>query len=743
MTTQLTGELDLNIKGMSCASCVKRVETALNKVPGVNQATVNLATNKAHISLSTAIDSSVLINAVSKKGYEAELITATTNTSASNELYLAKSNFIWALVFTLPVFIIEMGSHLISPLHSFVNNNISFQSLAWFEFILTTIVLAFPGRVFFTKGFKTLLHLGPDMNTLVALGAGSAWLYSSLVTITPDIFPANARFLYFEAAAVVASLILLGRWLEAQAKGKASSAIKELIGLQPRTAWVQKHNDWQELDISDLAIGDVIRVRPGEKIPVDGTVISGQSWLDESMLTGEPMPVQKAKGDNVIGGTINTDGSIVFKASKVGADTMLAQIIKLVEQAQSDKLPIQQMVDKVTGWFVPAVIGIALLSFIAWMLLGSEPKLSHALIAAVAVLIIACPCAMGLATPISIMVATGRGAKLGILFKQGEALQKLRATKLIAFDKTGTLTKGTPALTDWLPVQNTKTDLFEILVAIQSHSEHPIAKAIAAAGKNLQLPAITSFQAVSGAGISATTGQDNYLIGTNKLMQDHGIKINDAINSKLSTLAASGKTAFLMACNQQIVAIAAVADELRPTTKQAIAKLHQLGLKTAMITGDHPDSAQYIAKQLNIDVVHAQTLPQDKSQVLIDMQNKYGSLGFVGDGINDAPALVRADVGIAVGNGTDVAIESADVVLMNDDLLLVSKAISLSRLTLRNISQNLFWAFAYNVALIPVAAGVFYPVTGLQLSPMLGAFAMAFSSVFVIVNALRLKWLKL
>lgn len=750
MTAVNIANIDLNVQGMTCASCVRRVEMALNKVPGVDHANVNLATKKAHIVLSNAqLNPDLLIEAVSKKGYNAELIdNQTKNSDPADELNTAAQRFFWALIFTLPVFILEMGSHLIPAVHHLIQNNIDFQTLAWLQLVLTTIVLAFPGREFFTKGFKTLIHLGPDMNTLVALGAGSAWLYSSLVTISPEIFPVESRHLYFEAAAVVATLILLGRWLEARAKGRAGSAIKELMGLQARTAWVKIDNQWQEQAIDSITIGALIRVRPGEKIPVDGIVIEGNSWVDESMLTGEPMPASRTQGDQLIGGTINTQGSLLMQATKVGADTVLAQIIKLVEQAQGDKLPIQQMVDKVTAWFVPAVIILALISFFVWYIFGADPKLSHALIAAVAVLIIACPCAMGLATPISIMVATGRGAKNGILFKQGEALQRLRDAKIIAFDKTGTLTMGHPALVDWLPAANSPKNLFAIVAAIQSHSEHPIAKAILSADLNQseqtdETIKISDFQAITGAGVSAKFNQDEYLIGTMKLIKDHGIELDTIALEQLEQLASQGKTPFLIAQNNAIVGLAAVADQIRPSAAKAIQNLHRLDLQTAMITGDHQASADHVARKLGIDMVFAQTLPENKAEILRKLQASTGKLGFVGDGINDAPALATADIGIAIGQGTDVAIESADIVLMNEDLESVSKAIALSRLTIRNIGQNLFWAFAYNVALIPVAAGVLYPFTGTQLSPMLGAFAMALSSIFVVTNALRLKWLKL
>ncbi len=742
--------LDLEVEGMTCASCVRRVETALAKVPGVSQASVNLATRRAHVTLAAeGADPQALVAAIEKRGYQAQVITSGNPAPAHDtaaEDAAAGQRFFLALMLTLPVFLVEMGGHLIPALHHTIQSLIDPSALAWIEFALATAVLAGPGRVFFIRGFKALWHLGPDMNTLVALGAGSAWLYSALVTIAPALFPAESRHLYFEAAAVVATLILLGRWLEARARGRAGSAIRHLIGLRPRTAWTRRGDDWAEMPIDALAVGDEVRVRPGEKIPVDGTVTEGESWVDESMITGEPMPITRRAGDRLIGGTLNTRGSLMMRATQVGADTVLAHIIRLVEQAQGSKLPIQRLVDRVTGWFVPAVMGLAVLAFMGWLLWGPEPRLTHALIAGVAVLIIACPCAMGLATPISIMVATGRAAGLGIVFRQGDALQRLRSARVVAFDKTGTLTLGRPALTDVLPLGDLeRTALLAAVASVQSASEHPIAHALleSAQAEGLPLKPVDQFAALTGAGVQGRVEAHDWLLGNETLMHQQGVPVAAEIATQVQTLAAQGKTAFLAARDGQLAGVLAVADTLRPGAREAIDHLHALGLKTALITGDHEAAAQAVAGELGIDIVHAQTLPEHKAELLRALQRDAGALAFVGDGINDAPALATADVGIAIGQGTDVAIESADVVLMNEDLNSVARAIALSRLTLRNIVQNLFWAFAYNVALIPVAAGALYPFTGLQLSPMLGAGAMALSSVFVVVNALRLKWLPL
>uniref|UniRef100_UPI00333ED1F9 heavy metal translocating P-type ATPase n=1 Tax=Castellaniella defragrans TaxID=75697 RepID=UPI00333ED1F9 len=743
-------EIDLAIEGMTCASCVRRVETALAAVPGVGSAQVNLATHRARVRLedpATAQDA--LIQAVRKRGYEARIIAAATAEdpeAAEAEIRQAQRAFLTALVLTLPVFLLEMGGHLVPALHELIAHRIDAQALAWFELALTTAVLAWPGRQFFIRGLRALWHLGPEMNTLVALGAGSAWLYSVVVTVTPHWLPEGSRNLYFEAAAVVATLILLGRWLEARAKGRAGSAIRRLLDLSPRTALVLRDDQWTELPIEALAAGDSIRVRPGEKIPVDGIVTEGESWIDESMITGEPIPATRGVGDPVVGGTLNTRGSLVLRATQVGQDTVLAGIIRMVRQAQGDKLPIQSLVDRVTGWFVPVVMLLAVITFIAWYVLGPEPRLAHALIGAVAVLIIACPCAMGLATPISIMVATGRAADLGIIFRQGEALQRLRNARVIAFDKTGTLTQGKPTLTDLLvdsPLEH--AGILADLAAAQTGSEHPIAHAViqAARAQDLDIPSAAGFETIPGAGVRARVSGHEYALGAARLMAELGIGIAPAHATDAEALARAGKTPVYIGRDGATIGVYAVADAIKPSARAALRALRDMGLKTAMITGDNALTARAVADELGIDEIHAQTLPGHKVERIEALRQTYGAVAFVGDGINDAPALAAADVGLAIGQGTDVAIESAAVVLMNEDLGTVARAAALSRAAMRNIAQNLFWAFAYNVALIPVAAGVLYPSLGLQLSPMLGAGAMALSSVFVVTNALRLKWVRL
>ncbi len=748
--------LDLAIEGMTCASCVFRVEKALSKVPGVAAATVNLATQRAHLTYDAnqatqSNTSSDAIAAVKKAGYEARTIeihaapTDTITASREEEGRYLQRQLIIALVLTLPVFILEMGSHLIPAMHMFVHAHIGMQNSWVLQSVLTTLVLIGPGRVFFTKGIPALWHFSPEMNSLVAMGSGSAWLFSMMATYAPALLPEGTRFVYFEAAAVIVTLILLGRTLEAKAKGRTGAAIQHLIGLVPRQARIMRDDQMIDVEIGSVVPGDYVVVRPGEKIPVDGQITEGAPYIDEAMITGEPLPVTKAVGDRVTGGTINTTNSFTFIATHTGGDTVLARIIRMVESAQGTKLPIQAVVDRVTAWFVPAIMVCALLTFLVWLWLGPTPSLSYALVNAVAVMIIACPCAMGLATPTSIMVGTGRAAELGVLFRQGDALQRMRDVQVIAFDKTGTLTMGKPVLTDVVVLSERydRNTLLSWAAAMQMQSEHPIAHAIlnAALVEQLPLPAAKEFTAIRGAGVRAVVLGNVILSGAQHLMTEQGIT-TDRATDQIRQWGDQGKTPIYLAVNGELAALMAVADPIKPSAISAIAALHGLGLKTVMITGDNRHTAHAVAAQLGIDQVHAQVLPEGKVAVLQSLRDKGAVLAFVGDGINDAPALATADVGIAIGTGTDVAIESASVVLMSDDLHGVANAVGLSRATLRNIKENLFWAFAYNVALVPLAAGALYPNFGILLSPMFAAGAMACSSVFVIANALRLKGFK-
>jgi Cu+-exporting ATPase len=739
--------IELSVSGMTCASCVGRVEKALKAVPGVSAATVNLATERAQVTATGGTSPNALIQAVAKAGYEAKVLSGeSTDTDAvaerqAAELKLLKRALMIAAVFALPVFIMEMGAHLVPAFHHVIAESIGTQNSWYIQFVLASIVLFGPGLRFFQKGIPALLRGAPDMNSLVAVGTSAAYAYSVVATFAAGLLPAGTVNVYFEAAAVIVALILLGRYLEARAKGNTSEAIKRLLGLQAKTARVVRDGATIELAIEDVVAGDLIEVRPGERVPVDGEVVEGSSFIDESMISGEPVPVEKSPGAEVVGGTVNQNGALTFRATKVGNDTVLAQIIRMVEQAQGSKLPIQAMVDRITMWFVPAVMAAAVVTFIIWLTFGPEPALTFALVNAVAVLIIACPCAMGLATPTSIMVGTGRAAQMGVLFRKGEALQSLKDAKVVAVDKTGTLTKGRPELTDLIVASGfERSAVLGKVATVEAKSEHPIAQAIvdAARAQGISLGAIEQFQSITGFGVSARVDGDLVEIGADRYMRDLGLDVA-TFGQDAARLGDEGKTPLYAAVNGRLAAMIAVADPIKETTAAAIRALHDLGLKVAMITGDNRRTGEAIARQLGIDEVIAEVLPDGKVAAVQRLKQQYGPIAYVGDGINDAPALAEADVGLAIGTGTDIAIEAADVVLMSGDLGGVPNAIALSKATIRNIKQNLFWAFAYNVALIPVAAGLLYPVNGSLLSPVFAAGAMALSSVFVLSNALRLR----
>jgi Cu+-exporting ATPase len=579
------------------------------------------------------------------------------------------------------------------------------------------------------------------MNSLVVLGASAAFLYSVVATFAPGLLPAGADHVYYEAAAVIVTLILVGRLFEAQAKGRTSEAIKRLMTLQAKTARVERGGVALEVSIGEVRVGDIVLVRPGERVPVDGEVLDGASFVDESMISGEPIPVEKSAGAEVIGGTVNKTGAFRFRATKVGAATMLSQIVRMVEAAQGAKLPIQALVDQVTSWFVPAVIGIATLTFGVWLIFGASPALSFALVNAVAVLIIACPCAMGLATPTSIMVGTGKAAELGILFRRGEALQSLRDVQVVAFDKTGTLTLGRPALTDLQVTRGgDEAEILRLVAAVEASSEHPVAQAIvdAAKSRGLSIPPAEAFESTPGFGVAAKVEGRTVQVGADRYMTRLGVSVAP-VAGDAERLGRQAKTPLYAAIDGELAAIIAVADPIKETTAAALQALHAQGLKVVMITGDNARTAGAVAEQLGLDEVVAEVLPDGKVAAVRELQARFGRLAFVGDGVNDAPALAAADVGIAMGAGTDIAIESADVVLMRSDLRGVATALALSRAVLRNIRENLVWAFGYNVVLIPVAAGALYPAFGLLLSPMVAAGAMALSSVSVLTNALRLR----
>ncbi|EAQ07890.1 copper-translocating P-type ATPase [Yoonia vestfoldensis SKA53] len=731
---------------MTCASCVGRVDRALAAVPGVQSVAVNLATETATITLDDRrITAAQLADVSTKAGYpavaaEPDQTSVNAARKADEAAVLARST-LFAAALALPVFILEMGAHLVPAFHHVIADTIGVQTSWIIQFVLTTLVLFGPGRVFFAKGLPALFKGAPDMNSLVALGTGAAWTYSVVATFLPTLIRADVRAVYFEAAAVIVVLILLGRLLEARAKGRTGAAIQALMGLQARQARVLRDGTLVAVDVDALVVGDIITLRPGERVPVDGTVTEGSSPVDESMMTGEPVPVVKTTGDALTGGTVNGQGGLTFAATRVGKDTTLAQIIRMVTEAQGAKLPIQDVVDRVTLWFVPAILLLAVLTVAVWLAVGPDPTL--ALVAGVSVLIIACPCAMGLAVPTSIMVGSGRAAEMGVLFRKGAALQQLADVSVIAFDKTGTLTAGKPHLTDLVLADGfDRADVLRLAAAVEAKSEHPIGAAIvnAARAEGLGAAQVSDFRAIAGFGVSATVDGRRVLIGADRLLARDGIATG-ALAATETALAERGRTALFVAIDGQAAAVIAVADPVKPGSAVAIAALKAKGMKIAMITGDKRETAEAIAREIGIDHVVAGVLPDGKVAAL-DQLRVQGKIAFVGDGINDAPALAHADIGIAIGTGTDVAIETADLVLMSGDVRGVVNAVAVSQATMRNIRQNLGWAFGYNLALVPVAAGVLYPVFGLLLSPVFAAAAMALSSVSVVSNALRLRRLR-
>jgi len=739
----LQGQATLEVDAMTCAGCAARVERALAAVPGVVEASVNLATRGAQVTyLQGAVSPAKIADAATAAGYAARLRGATgpardttAQEAAAQEAATLQGAFRLALAFGLPVVALAMGP-MLPGLGAFGGPGVNWIA----QLVLTTLLLAGPGRIFFGRGIPALLRGAADMNSLVALGTGAAWAYSTVATLAPGLLPVDSRAVYFEAAAVIVMLILLGRILEARARGRTGAAIRKLAALRPRSAQVLRGGTPVDLPAEEIVAGDLVLVRPGAAVPVDGRIERGQSHIDESMLSGEPVPLRKTIGDAVTGGTVNGPGVLEIRATRVGADTVLAQIIRMVEAAQGAKLPIQALVDRVTLWFVPVILGIAALTALGWGLLGPAPALTHALVAAVAVLIVACPCAMGLATPTSIMVGSGRAAELGVLFRKGTALQGLGGAQIVALDKTGTLTEGRPDLVEVIPAPGQDPDrLLAIAAGVEAYSEHPLATAVtrAAGQRGLEPAPARGFAATQGAGAAAQVAGQRVLLGSAAFLREAGID-PQPLAAQAQAAAARGQSVIFIALDDRPAGLMIVADRIRPGAAGAVARLRDLGLEVAMITGDSPDAAHAIAAELGIDQVIAGVRPEGKLRAVEALQAR-GRLVFVGDGINDAPALARADIGIAIGTGTEIAIESADVVLMSGDPTGIVRAVEISRATMRNISQNLFWAFAYNVALIPVAAGALAVFGGPMLSPMLAAGAMALSSVFVLSNALRLR----
>ena len=746
--TPVTARASVGVHGMTCASCVSRVARALRKLDGVVDVNVNLATEKASIEyLPDAATLGGFKRAVREAGYDVLEEEAgkdrvdTEREAREKEVRDLRTSVTIAAAFTIPLLLLVMIPMLVPGLEALLMRVVPMQTVFYISFVLATVVQFGPGLRFLRKGWHALRSGSPDMNSLVMLGTSAAYGYSLVATFAPSLLPQGTVHVYYEASAAIITLILVGKYLEALAKGRTSEAIKKLLGLQPKTARVLRGGEEVELPVDEVVPGDVVLVRPGERIPLDGRVLNGSSFVDESMITGEPVPAAKGAGDEVVGGTINKTGAFRFEATRVGADTVLSQIIRMVEDAQGSKVPIQALADRVVSVFVPIVMGLALLTFGVWLALGPEPALTFALVNAVAVLIIACPCAMGLATPTSIMVGTGKAAEMGVLFRNGGALQNLQEARVVALDKTGTLTKGEPELTDFVTQPGfDRNEVLALVAAVEKSSEHPIAEAIVRAAEQdrLTLDASDAFEAVPGFGVRARVTGRVVHVGADRYMQRLGLDTS-AFAADAGRLADEGKSPLYAAVDGRLAAVIAVADPVKPSTPEAIRALHTLGLQVAMITGDNRRTAEAIARQLGIDEVLAEVLPDGKVAAVKELQGGGRKVAFVGDGINDAPALAQADVGLAIGTGTDIAIESADVVLMAGDLRGIVNAMELSRTTIRNIRQNLFWAFFYNTILIPVAAGVLFPFFGILLSPVFAAAAMAISSVFVLTNALRLR----
>lgn len=742
----------LEIEGMTCATCALTVEKVLSKVEGVHQASVNLATEKASVSYDPAqVSLADIATAVEKAGYKAVLPQTNSPVTAvdSKEQHQSDlwSRFIWSTVFTLPLLYIAMGPMLPGgglPLPAFLHQPLTFALVQLF----LTLPVMYIGRAFYQKGFKTLFAGHPNMDSLIAVGTSAALVQGLMMTVLIARGQAELSHghpeLYFESAAVILTLITLGKHMEALSKGWTSDAIKKLMNLAPKTARLIRDGQEVTLPLEQVQVGDVLQVRPGEQIPVDGKVLQGQSTVDESMLTGESLPVKKAVGDSVVGATLNQHGAFQMQATKVGADTTLAQIIRLVEEAQGSKAPIAQLADRVSAVFVPIVMVLALLSGLAWWTLGQEPWI-FSLSITISVLVIACPCALGLATPTAIMVGTGKGAENGLLFKSGQAVEVLQKVDTIVFDKTGTITQGKPQVTDMTVFSSaTEEEVLQLAASAEQYSEHPLAQALLKSAEDAGLSLLPSqdFQALSGRGLSVKIAEQTILLGNEKLMKESGIALGSAI-ATAETYANQAKTPVYLAADGHLLVVIAIADQVKPSSHTAIQALHQMGLEVIMLTGDNEKTAQAIADQVGIDTVISQVLPEDKANQVKLLQAQGKQVAMVGDGINDAPALAQAEVGIAIGSGTDVAIESADLVLMHSDLIDVPKAVRLSQLTMKTIKQNLFWAFAYNVIGIPIAMGLLHLFGGPLLNPMLAGAAMALSSVSVLLNALRLRTRKL
>ena len=728
-------EVRLSIAGMMCAGCVSSVDQALNGVEGVTSAQVNLGERTATVSGDFSVEA--LLASVKKVGFKAQqLVSLADETEKETQELQAYHTLWWRAVVAGTVGFGLFISMLMGWLPNLVEGRVFWLVIS----VATLAILVLVGGHFFRGAWTALQNKRANMDSLVAMGTGTAWLYSTLVVVFPDAMPTIARHVYFESAIIIIALVSLGAALETKARGRTSEAIKRLIGLQPDTARAVRGGKEIDIPIVEVGLEETLRVRPGEKIPVDGFVIEGQSFVDESMLTGEPMPVDKSKGAKVFGGTLNTQGSFLMTATGIGRDTALARIIDLVRKAQSSKPAIGRLVDKIAAWFVPAVLLIATLAFVLWYLFGPEPQLAYAIVVAMTVMVIACPCALGLATPISIMVAVGRAAENGILIRNGEVLQQASRLTTVVLDKTGTLTEGNPQLTTLSPASNiTEEAVLSLAASLEMNSEHPLGLAIIKKAKadNIDYSAASDFSILAGRGIQGQINQQTIWLGNAALMNEKNIAL-DSVISKAEKLAEQGATPIYLAKKGKLLALIGISDPIRSDSKRAIERLHALGLKTVLLTGDNTKTAQSVASQLGIKDVIANVMPADKIEKIRSLQAQNEVVAMVGDGINDAPALTQADVGIAIGTGTDVALEAADIALMSASIDGVSKTIGLSKATMKNIKQNLMGAFVYNLIGIPIAAGILFPFFGILLSPIIAATAMSMSSVTVVSNALRL-----
>jgi P-type Cu+ transporter len=729
-----SAEVTIGVRGMTCASCVRRVERAVGKLPGVQSALVNLATEQAKVSFSPKlVNIEAIKGAIDAAGYESVEIVQTEN-ERDAELVRMQREVIVAAIFAVPVVAIAMLPMASTRLHHLLMA----PFWTWVSLAFASVVQLYSGHRFYLSGLAALRHKSPDMNTLVMLGSSAAYFYSLLALTAPALFPPGTAHVYFEASSTIITLILLGKFLEAKSRGRASQAIRRLIELAPRTARVVRDNVEIELLVASVVPGDHVRIQPGERLAVDGTVVEGTSYVDESMLTGEPVPVIKRMGDEVVGGTVNQTGAFTYCATRVGATTVLAQIIALVEATQNDKPPIQALADRIAAVFVPTVILLAAITVGLWLLFGPPPALSYALVAGVSVLVIACPCAMGLATPAAIMVSSGKAAELGVLFRKGTAIEALARVDTVVLDKTGTITKGAPTVTDIQPFGLDEREALQLVASLETQSEHPIARAIVSEAKALGivLAPVSGFRAEPGFGVRGEVNGIEIRVGSERYVRE---LTGDAVTGLGHAMSVVGNTVVCAARHNEVFAVIAISDPTKEGSREAIRRMRALGLRVMMATGDSAETANVVARDVGIDDVLAEVMPAEKAGAIRELQAKGSKVAFVGDGINDAPALAQADAGIAIGTGTDIAVEAADVVLMSGDLRGAVNAIDLARRTVRTIVVNFIWAYGYNVVLIPVAAGALFPLFKVLLSPMIAAAAMSLSSLFVLTNSLRLR----